>query len=114
MKNLKRQLQDYLKGYMADAKHFSIEDFKVNYPTALDIELTQTLLMREDIEKHKILLTPDERRHLSEADQEFLQLWENVKHLRTENPHVKLAIGVLSELVELLKKDEKQPTQTTA
>jgi hypothetical protein len=29
MKSLKKQLQDYLKGYMVDAEHFSIEDFKM-------------------------------------------------------------------------------------
>lgn len=114
MRSLKKQLQDYLKGYMVDAEHFSIEDFKVNYPTALDIELTQTLLMREDIEKHKALLTPDERRHLSEADQKFLQLWENVKALKAENPHVKLAIAVLSELVKVIGANKKQPVKTTA
>ena len=111
MRNLKEQLQDYLKGYMVDAEHFDIEDFRVNYPTALDIELTQTLLIREELERHRGLLSLDEKELLNKADKKFLQLWEEIKTFKTENPHVKLAIAVLSELVKVIGVNKKQPVK---
>jgi len=112
MRNLKEQLQDYLKGYMVDAEHFDIEDFRVNYPTALDIELTQTLLIREELERHRGLLSLDEKELLNKADKKFLQLWEEIKTFKTENPHVKLAIAVLSELVNVVRLSQEQPAHT--
>lgn len=114
MKNLRKQLQDYLKSYVVDAEHFDIEDFKVNHPTALDIELTQTLLLRETLEENKNQFSSDERKLLNEADKKFLQLWEKVRSLETNNPHVKLAIGVLSDLVSVITSSQRQPTRTTA
>jgi hypothetical protein len=114
MKNLRKQLQDYLKSYVVDAEHFDIEDFKVNHPTALDIELTQTLLLRETLEENKNQFSSDERKLLNEADMKFLQLWEKVRSLETNNPHVKLAIGVLSDLVSVITSSQRQPTRTTA
>jgi len=114
MKNLRKQLQDYLKSYLIDAEHFDIEDFKVNHPTALDIELTQTLLLRETLEENKNQFSLDERELLNKADKKFLQLWRKVRTLETDNPHVRLAIGVLSDLVSVITSPQKQPTKTTA
>jgi hypothetical protein len=89
-----------------------VEDFKVKHPTALDIELTQTLLIREDLEKHKGLLSFDEKELLNKADEKFLELWDKIRDFKTENPHVRLAIGILSELIDVVRLS-KQPAKTT-
>ncbi|WP_243694536.1 hypothetical protein [Aquifex aeolicus] len=103
MKTLEKSLEDSLKIYVSEALYTDIEDFKVDYPTALDFELTQVLLIREDLAKNKENIPQQLLDEIRQADKRYLDLYEQVKDLKTKNPHIQVAIKVLKALVELIK-----------
>jgi len=103
MRTLEKRLEECLRVYVSEAECTSKEDFEVDYPTAIDIELINALLARRELKEFEI---PKEvLPKIKEADEKFLRLYEQVRHTKSDNPAIKIAIEVLKDIVSEIKEN---------
>jgi len=109
MKGLKPRLREYLRLYEIRSRRMTAD--RIIGDPGIDYAMNESALFRQDLEKHKHLLTPEELAVLEEADRNFLATWEKVKDVEPETPYNRIAKAFLEDIVKLA---QKQPTKTTA
>jgi len=107
MRNLKKNLKEYLRIYSARSRNFTEKNILED--PAIDLLMSDTLYIKEKLEEQKVLLLPEEKRLLQEADLRFLTTWEKIKDIEPETTPNKIAKAFLKDIVEIIKKSQKHP-----
>jgi len=109
MKNIRQRLKEYLRLYRIRSRRMTVD--RIIGDPGIDYAMNESALFRQDLEKHKHLLTPEELAVLREADKNFLATWEKVKDVEPKTPYNRIAKAFLEDIVKLA---QKQPAETTA
>ena len=109
MKNLRQKLREYLRLYRIRSESFTPEEI-IEDP-GIDYAMNESALFRQDLEKHRHLLTPEEVAVLEEADRSFLATWEKVKETEPKTPYNRIAKAFLEDIARLA---QKQPARTSS
>jgi hypothetical protein len=113
MRTLRKKLKEFLRLYEVRSRRLTPE--RIIEDPGIDYSMNETVWFREELEKQKILLLPQEKKFLQEADLRFLTTWEKVKNIEPETPHNKIAKAFLKDIVEIIKKSqEPHKTKTKA
>jgi len=102
MENLRQKLREYLRLYRARSECFTPEE--VIEDPGIDYAMNESALLRQDLEKYKHLLTPEELAVLEEADRNFLTTWEKVKDIEPKTPYNRIAKAFLEDIAEIAQK----------
>ena len=102
MRNLKPRLKESLRLYAIRSRRITAERV-INDP-GIDYDMNEAASFRQELEKNKHLLTPEELANLEEADRNFLLTWEKVKDLKPETPYNRIAKAFLEDIVKLARK----------
>ena len=103
MKVLDKKLKGLVKDYERDANYLSVEDFLTEGPTALDIELTHTLLLRKELSSVAQEIPKELKDRVKRSDRKMIEVWERIKNAKVKNLHAKVAISTLEEIIKEIK-----------
>ncbi len=110
MRNLKPKLKEFLKLYEIRSRRITAE--RVIKDPGIDYDMNESASFRQDLEKNKHLLTPEELAILEEADRNFLLTWEKVEDLKPEIPYNRIAKAFLKDIVKLARKSLSTKSST--
>ena len=102
MKSLKPRLREYLRLYKIRSRRMTAD--RIISDPGIDYAMNESALFRQDLEKHKHLLTPEELAVLEEADRNFLATWEKLKDVEPNTPYNRIAKAFLEDIAEIAQK----------
>lgn len=102
MRNLKQRLREYLRLYEIRSRRITAD--RIIDDPGIDYDMNEAAFFRQDLERHKHLLTPEELVTLEEADKNFLATWEKIKGTEPKTPYNKIAKAFLEDIVEIARK----------
>lgn len=95
-------MKEYLRLYEIRSRRITAD--RIIDDPGIDYDMNEATSFRQDLEKHKHLLTPEELATLEEADRNFLATWEKVKDIEPKTPYNKIAKAFLEDIAEIARK----------
>jgi len=110
MRNLKARLREFLRLYEIRSRRITAD--RVIDDPGIDYDMNEAASFRQELEKNKHLLTPEELTVLEEADRNFFVTWEKVKDVEPETPYNRIAKAFLEDIVRLARKSLSAKSST--